>query len=65
MENLKTLKPMEEEKEPAKEDQEGEEMKSMPFGLMGINFLCNLTQYAAYLGITVLIIAIIRIFGPK
>jgi hypothetical protein len=39
--------------------------KPMPFGMFGITFLCNLMQYATFLGFTMLVLMLIRIFGPK
>jgi hypothetical protein len=65
MDQTQQLKPMEEEKEPIGEVEETEEMKPMPFGFLGISFLCHLTQYAVYLGLTMILLMIIRIFGPK
>lgn len=51
------------------ENEEGaddaEEMMEMPFGILGITLLCNITQYAAFLGFTVLIIMLITLFGPE
>jgi hypothetical protein len=44
---------------------EEEETRPMPFGVLGISFLSTLTTYAAYLGITILLLMIIRIFGPS
>jgi hypothetical protein len=44
---------------------EGAESKPMPFGMIGITFLCNLMQYAVFLGFTMLALMLIRIFGPK
>jgi hypothetical protein len=61
MENLKPL----EDKGTQEEKQKVEEQKPMPFGTLGIHFLCNVTQYAVFLGLTVLIIAIIQIFMPE
>ena len=47
------------------ETKEAEEMMEMPFGILGISILCNITQYAAFLGFTVLIIMLITIFRPE
>lgn len=41
-----------------------EEAQPMPFGVLGISFLSTLTTYAAYLGITILILMILRYFQP-
>ncbi len=66
MEDIKPLQDEGQEDETAKDEtQQKEEMKQMPFGAMGIHFLCNATQYAVFLGLTVLVIAIIQIFMPE
>ena len=44
---------------------ETEEPKPMPFGVLGIAFICALTQYAAFLGLTMIILMLIHYFGPK
>jgi hypothetical protein len=69
MENTQPVQPMEESTgesiDNSGEVEEGEEMKPMPFGILGISFLSSLTQYAVYLGLTMLILMLIRIFGPE
>jgi hypothetical protein len=63
MENSQPLEPNEEASKEVKD--EVEERKPMPFGILGIMFLVGLTQFAAFIGLTVLVVAIIIIFGPK
>lgn len=46
------------------ESEQPEEIKGIPFGVAGANFLCNLLQYALFLGFTMIILMIIRIFMP-
>ena len=72
MENSQPLQPTEETDKAANNEEannevtkEVEETKPMPFGVLGIIFLVGLTQFAAFLGFTVLIVAIIILFGPK
>ena len=38
---------------------------AVPFGAAGANFLRNLTQHGVFLGVVVIVIAILRIFGPE
>ena len=71
MKELKPLEPLVEAME-ASSDAEGdeevnetEEPKPMPFGVLGIAFICALTQYAAFLGLTMIILMLIHYFGPK
>lgn len=75
MEELKPLQPLVEEMVTGKEADgdegvdegvnESEEPKPMPFGVLGIAFICALTQYAAFLGFTMIILMLIHYFGPK
>ena len=71
MKELKPLEPLVEAME-ASSDAEGdeevnetEEPKPMPFGVLGIAFICALTQYAAFLGLTMIVLMLIHYFGPK
>jgi hypothetical protein len=41
-----------------------EEEMEVPFGLTGANFLCNVLQYAVFLGLTMVVLVIIRVFMP-
>lgn len=36
----------------------------VPFGLTGAGFLCNVLQYAVFLGLTMVVLIIIRVFMP-
>jgi hypothetical protein len=46
------------------EDGENEKELDVPFGLLGASFLCNLLQYAVFLGLTMVVLIIIRVFMP-
>jgi hypothetical protein len=46
-------------------EQENEESMDVPFGLLGANFLTNVLQYAVFLGLTMLVLIILRIFMPQ
>lgn len=62
MDNLKPLQNEGADDEAEKvETAQDEEKKPMPFGILGIQFLCNATQFAVFAGLTVLTIAIIQI----
>jgi hypothetical protein len=67
MEDKQPLDPIEDEMvvvDIAEEQVDEEEPLPMPFGVLGISFLSTLTSYAVYLGVTMLILMIIRIFMP-
>ena len=71
MEKMQPLQPRQEEAEPGNEAEsdesvdESEELMPMPFGVLGIAFLCALTQYAVFLGLTMIILMIIHYFGQR
>ena len=44
---------------------ESNESLPMPFGIMGAAFLCNVLQYAVLLGLSMIILMLIRILGPS
>ena len=39
--------------------------KPMPFGVLGISFLCSLLQYAAFVGFSMLVLMLIQMFAPE
>jgi hypothetical protein len=44
--------------------QEEDKILDVPFGLAGAGFLCNVLQYALFLGLTMVVLIIIRVFMP-
>ena len=46
------------------EEVEDEEVKGVPFGAIGATILTNILQYSLLLGISMVILIIIRIFMP-
>jgi hypothetical protein len=68
MDNLQPLEENQNEEAATTNDESSnrpEEPKPMPFGLLGISFLLNLTQYAVLVGLTMLLLMLIRIFAPE
>ena len=43
---------------------EEEKEMDVPFGLLGASFLTNVLQYAVFLGVTMIVLIIIRVFMP-
>jgi hypothetical protein len=64
MENSQPMEPIKEEIEEVEETEEVEEVQPIPFGVFGITFLVNLLQYAVFLGLSMIVLMLIRIFGP-
>jgi hypothetical protein len=58
MEEAQPLKPVGDDKDNT------EEPMPVPFGLMGVAFLCNVLQYAVFLGLTMVVLMLIHYFGP-
>jgi hypothetical protein len=54
----------EDSEEEVEKNEEVEEVQPVPFGVFGITFLINLLQYAVFLGFSMLVLMLIRIFGP-
>lgn len=44
---------------------EAEETKGIPFGFLGGTFLLNVLQYTLFLGLTMLLLIIIRLLAPE
>jgi hypothetical protein len=56
MEEAQPLKPVEDNKDKT------EEPMPVPFGMMGVAFLCNILQYAVFLGLTMVVLMLIHYF---
>jgi hypothetical protein len=61
---MENSQPMEPNVEDIEEVEEAEEVQPIPFGVFGVTFLVNLLQYAVFLGLSMLVLMLIRIFGP-
>ncbi len=44
---------------------DSEEVMPMPFGTLGITFLCHLTEYAAIFGLSMLVLMLTKNLWPK